>query len=377
MYHLGMTLQKLQKIKTQVRQIPVSPILTQWSSRIKQKKWIFALVLLGGIVLQLVLGRPSMVTLRGETMRTPYRIQYLDRWGRNYQEEIDALLVRLHHALSTSSPDSELSRFNEHDCSEFYFESPFLYPVFAKSKEVYRNTAGAFDPTILPLINAWEGRPADIPYSDSLPVNALCEYVSLDYVVANAQRIKKLKEGVKLDFRGLRKGYTVDKIADLLRTCGIEHMWIALGSEAVAHGKPSKNNAWQMAIHPHVASLVDAGLQITIELVNKAVAVSSKEGKNLPNSGCIIDPFTGYPAQHTLLTAVVVSKDCSTADAYATAMMVRGLTFAQKLLAQQEDLAAFLIYEDEHGVPVFYASPSLHMRQNNHAITLQSPQESS
>jgi thiamine biosynthesis lipoprotein len=109
--------------------------------------------------------------------------------------------------------------------------------------------------------------------------------------------------------------------------------------------------------------------------VNKAVAVSSKKRKNPSNSGCIIDPSTGYPAQHTLLAAVVVSKDCRTADAYATAMMVRGLAFSKELLAQQEDLAAFLIYEDDHGAPVFYASPSLHMRKNNHTISLHPAQE--
>ncbi|HAN49526.1 MAG TPA: hypothetical protein DCQ08_00540, partial [Amoebophilaceae bacterium] len=99
--------------------------------------------------------------------------------------------------------------------------------------------------------------------------------------------------------------------------------------------------------------------------------------KNPSHPSCIIDPSTGYPAQHTLLAAVVVSKDCGTADAYATAMMVRGLAFAQELLAQQEDLAAFLIYENDHGSPDFYASPSLHMRKNSHTITLQPVQESS
>jgi FAD:protein FMN transferase len=371
MYHLKRT---LQKIKTQVRKIPVPQILTQWCRKLKQTKRILALVLLGGIVLKLILGRPSMTTLQGETMHTPYRIQYVDRWGRNYQEEIDALLVRLYHALSTSLPDSELSRFNEHDCSEFYFESPFFYPVFAKSKEVYRNTAGAFDPTILPLINAGEGSPADMPSAGSLQVNTFCEYVSLDYIVANAQRIKKLKEGVKLDFRSILKGYAVDKIADLLRTHGIEHMYIVLGSEAVAHGKPIKNNAWKMAIHPHVAPLVSTGLQIFIKLEDQAIAITSKKS---PNRKCVVDPATGDPVHHTLLAAVVISKDCSTADAYATAMMVRGLAFAQELLAKQEDLAAFLIYEDEHGAPVFYASPGLHMRQSNHTITLQTSQKSS
>jgi FAD:protein FMN transferase len=316
-----------------------------------------------------------MVILQGKTMCTSYRIQYLDKGGRNYQEEIDALLASLHHALAASLPDSELSRFNEHDCSAFYFESPFFYPVFAKSKEVYRNTAGAFDPTVLPLVNAWEGSTAETACPDMVSVNTLREYIGLDYIVANVQRIKKLKEGVKLDFGGLLQGYAVDKVAELLRTHGIEHMYIALGSEAVAYGKPSKNHAWHMAIHPHVGSVEDDALQITVELVNKAVAVSSKKGNNSSNARCIIDTATGCPAQHTLLAAVVVTKDCSTADAYATAMMVRGLAFAQGLLAQQEDLAAFLIYEDDHGVPAFYASPNLGVRKNNHIIILQPAQE--
>ncbi len=374
MHHLKKT---LQKIKTQVLQISVAESLTQWGRWLEQKKYVLALVLLGGIVLKFTLGRPSMVTLQGETMCMPYRIQYLDRWGRNYQQEIDALLVRLHQSLSTSLPDSELSRFNEHDCSAFYFESPFFYPVFSKSKEVFRNTAGAFDPTILPLVHAWKDRSAHTTDPDRLSINALREYIGLDYVVANVQRIKKLKEGVKLDFGGILQGYAVDKIADLLRAHGIEHMWIALGSKAMAYGKPDQRNAWHMAIHPQVAPLIDTELHITMELVDEAVAISSKkEGKTI-HQARIIDPSTGYPAQHTLLAAAVVSKDCRTADAYATAMMVRGLAFAQELLAQQKDLAAFLIYEDDHGAPAFYASPSLHMQQKEHVIILRSTQEPS
>ncbi len=132
-----------------------------------------------------------------------------------------------------------------------------------------------------------------------------------------------------------------------------------------------------MAIHPHVASLVGADLQMIIELVDQAVAISSKKRQPLLNKPCIIDPVTGHPAQHTLLAAAVVSKDCSTADACATAMMVRGLAFAQELLAQEKGLSAFLIYEDDHGMPAFYTSSSLHMRQKDHAITLQHSQKPS
>ena len=367
----------LQATKEKLRQMPVLKILVHWGKWLDRKKRVLALVLLGLIVLQLTLGRPQLVTLQGAAMGTHYSIKYLDRWGRNYQAELETLLADLQQALSISLPDSELSRFNEHDCSAFYFASPCFYTVFAKSKEVYRNTAGTFDPTILPLVNACESSLAGTADLDSLQINTLRKYVSLDYVVANEQRIKKLKEGVQLDFRGMLKGYAVDQIAALLRSHGIEHAWIALGNEIVAHGKLSKHEFWHTAIHPYVASLVGDNLQITVELVDKAVAISRKQAQDASHQACIIDPATGYPAQHTLLAAVVVAQDCITADAYATALMVRGLVDAQELVEKQADLAAFLIYADDNGAPAFYASAGLRMQQNAHSITLQLPQKPS
>src|SRR3569623_1448555 len=206
----------LQEIKIQFRKIFVFQNIILWGRWLQQQKRILALLLLVGIVFKFTSRRPRVVILQGEIMHTPYRIQYLDRWGRNYQQEIDALLVQLHQSLSTSLPDSELSRFNEHDCSEFYFESSYFYPVLAKSKEIYRNTAGAFDPTILPLGNAWKKKSITAD-PEELSDSSHCEYVGLDYIVANAKRNKKLKEGIKLDFRGILNGYAVDQLAALLR----------------------------------------------------------------------------------------------------------------------------------------------------------------
>ena len=361
----------LQALLIKLRQNPVAKHLTRGAQWLYRQKYLLGLLLLGLLVLKFHLERMRLVTMQGDAMGTYYSIKYLDRWGRDYQEEIESLLGRLQHTLSTDFPDSELARFNAHDCSEFYFESPFFYPVFAKSKEMYRNTNGAFDPTILPLVSAWEQHSAAATDPGRLQINRLREYVSLDYVVANEQRIKKLKEGVTLDFRGMLKGYAVDQVAALLRSHGIEHAWIALGNEMMAQGKPSQRRPWHTEIHPHVASLVGENLQITIDLEDKAVAIASKQPQGTAGQEQIIDPATGYPNQHTLLAAVVVAQDCITADAYATTMMTRGLAYAQELVAQQEDLAAFLIYEDDQGAPAFYASPNLHMLQQAHTIHLQ------
>mmetsp|Transcript_6353 Transcript_6353/g.14378 ORF Transcript_6353/g.14378 Transcript_6353/m.14378 type:complete len:384 (-) Transcript_6353:434-1585(-) len=371
-YSMYSTSRDLQKIKTCVKQVLNLTLLLQWSKWLAQKKRMLALVILGGIVIKLVLDRSTTVTLQGEIMNMSYQVRYLNRWGRNYQQDIDDLVVRLHQVLSLDLPDSELSQFNTYDCSDFCFESPLFYPVFAKSKEIYRKTDGAFDPTILPLVQAWENR-LDYTHAepDSSPANALCAYVNLDYIVAHERRIKKLKEGVKLDFGGILKGYVVDQIAALLHSRGVEHMCVTLQGKILTNGRPNRRSVWQVDIHPYLAPFVETELQIIMELGNQALAVVRKKSNLAQQPTLRVDPATGHPTQHKLLAAAVVSQDCSTSHAYATAMMVRGVEFAQELMAQQEDLIAFLVYEDDHGMPTFYASPDLHMQRKGSTITLQ------
>jgi len=152
-------------------------------------------------------------------------------------------------------------------------------------------------------------------------------------------------------------------------------MQIVLGSVTLVCGQPSKRGAWPIAIPSYATSLVDNKLQIDMKLVNKAVAIAQQEGQRVPHHNSTMGAYTDYLAQPTLLAAVVVGEDCRTVDAYATAMMARGLTFAQELLVQQKEIAAFLIYEDDHGVPAFYTSPGLHMQKDKRSITLQSAEE--
>lgn len=363
----------LQAIKAQLQQIPFAEI-GEWlvHGLYQQRKKMIGGVL-GLILLTLLLGNLQLVTLEGEAMGVPYKIQYFDRWGRNYQQVIEELLEKIAQSLSTALPDSELSQFNTHDCTEFYFKSPFLYPVFAKSKEVYRNTSGAFDPTILPLVNAREANPNEAADLDQTQVDKLHEYISLDYVVANEQRIKRLKEGVQLDFGGIIKGYAVDQIAELLRIRGIDRVWISLGNELAVRGKRSKRKYWSTPIHSHIVALAGDERQINLAIVDKAVAISSRQTAAHPER--IVDPAPGTSTQNRLLAAVVMAPDCMSADAYATAMMVRGLADAQGLLERQKELAAFLVYEDANGAPAFYTSPGLEMWKKGNQVTLQLAQQ--
>lgn len=358
----------LQVIKAYLQQIRLSETRRRIEEGLYQqrRKMIGGVLVL--IMLAFLLGNMKLVTLEGEAMGVSYKIQYLDRWGRNYQKAVEVLLGEIDRALSTAVPDSELSRFNAHDCTEFYLKSPFFYPVFAKSKEVYRNTAGAFDPTILPLVNAREDNPNQAADLNQAQVDKLHEYISLDYVVANEQRIKRLKEGAQLDFGGILKGYAVDQVVELLRAKGIDRVWMVLGNDLVVRGKRRKRKHWAIPIHPYMPTWGDSEQTIKVKVINKAVAISSRQTAAHPER--IVDPAPGTSKQHRLLAAVVIAPDCISADAYATAMMVRGLTDARELVEKQEELAAFLVYEDNNEVPAFYTSPGLLMQQNKHGIIL-------
>ena len=162
----------------------------------------------------------------------------------------------------------------------------------------------------------------------------------------------------------------------MLRIHGGECAWIALEDKILVNGKLKKREYWHTALHPYLSALTDNNLQITIELSDKAVAISSAPTTADSSHTCIVDPTTGYPAHHNLLAAVVVAQDCMTANAYATAMMVRGLGYAQELLEKQPELTGFLIYKNAHGELAFYASSGLRIQQKAHDIILQLTQSS-
>ena len=362
----------LQRSRTHLQPLSFPQTFTFWGAWLKKKRKMAGLVLLGLLLVAIALSRQRLITLQGERMGgTHYQIQYFDRWGRNYQKEIDTLLSKIYQTFSLALPNSALTQFNAHDCTEFRSDSPYLYPLFAKSKEMYRNTSGAFDPTILPLVDGWAGRLANIKHPNEEQVNLLRNYVGLDYVVANEQRLKKLKEGVRLDFTAILKGYAADEVVALLRSHGVQKMQVTLGEQAmVAYGKLKSHTSWKLHTNQNIATWLAPQQELTLDVADKAVAISSKRKDEPTSQGYIIDTTTGYPANHTLLAAIVVAEDCGAADAYATAMMARGLDFAKTLLANREDLDALLIYEDEEKTAAFYTSDGLCMEKTESAIRL-------
>jgi thiamine biosynthesis lipoprotein len=364
----------IQKLLSRLRMVSLEKVLSLLVRWLKKGKWLL-LLLVCLLILQLFRSRPRVVTLQGYAMDKPYSIQYEGKWANNYQPAIDSLLADLAQAVALDDEDSVVKKFNQQGCEAFPLENPFLYPLLEKSKEVYNRTKGVFDPTIAPLVDLWKKQLAVHEEPSEYEIDALLEYVSLDYVVVNKNRIKRLKEGVKIDVGGLVYGYAVDTVAGFLKYQGVKDLLVKIGDEAIAYGKQAKNKDWQVSETFTVKQDTIAPITITINLGNKAISVARKNGYWMESSdqtSLLIDPQTGYPPQNTLLAVIVLAQDCISADAYTTAIMTKDLTFAQELLKENKDIEAFLIYQD-HADPIeFYTSDGLVMdkSEDGQAISL-------
>ncbi|HSI74331.1 MAG TPA: FAD:protein FMN transferase [Lunatimonas sp.] len=301
------------------------------------------------------------MVVSGQTMGTSYRIVYLDPSRRNFKHQIDSLLDVFNQSLSTYIPDSEISRFNKGD--SLVYESKFFFPILEKSKEVYTNTDGAFDPTVGPLVNVWGFGPGGASLEDSVSIPDLLRQVGLEKVEFDSVQVRKSSPGIYLDFSAIAKGYGVDVVGEFLESKEIEHFLVEIGGELLAKGSNENGELWRVGVTKPDEEGAANELFGIIALNAKGLATSGNyrnfyivDGKKFSHT---ISPFTGYPVVHGLLGATVVADDCMTADAYATAMMVMGTEKSIALQKEIEGLEIFLIYNDENGVLKSYVSEGL------------------
>lgn len=331
---------------------------------VNKYKWLLLLLLLFLFIISVRKEKPQVITLQGQALERNYTVQYKVKGDANYQTEIEALLADVSQALDISNQNSELAKFNRHNCTAFHFESPYLYPILAKSKEIYNRTQGAFDPTVAPLVNLWKNNlQKGIPPADS-EIQALQEYVGLDYIVANQKRIKKLKEGVTIDLSGIISSYGVDAIATFLQSKGVKDFCIELGSEALAQGVDSNKQPWQVKQTIDGSKFIIEPFSVHSKLTDKAISIARQYApwESEQNMHIIIDPQTGYSVYGNIIAAFVLANDCMTASAHAIAILTKDFYEALKMLETIDSIEVFLIYQDEQGKVEFYNSKGLHIQ---------------
>lgn len=306
----------------------------------------FLLVLIVGTVLILRKQAPFQ-TNQGMVFGTLYKITYQSKT--DLHTEIEEELKKVDFSLSPFNKASVITKINENSSDSV---DQMFAEVFKLSKEISAETHGAFDITVAPLVNAWGFGFKNAANVDSLTIDSLLSFVGIDKIDLVNGKIVKKDPRVILDCSSVAKGYGVDCVARLLDSKGIKNYMVDIGGEVVVKGQNPQMNNWRIGINKPVddSLSVNQELHTVVTVTNVGIATSGnyrnfyyKDGKKYAHT---INPHTGYPIQHNILSATVIAKDCATADAYATAFMVLGLDSAKAVCAKNPDIDAFFIYDN-------------------------------
>lgn len=288
---------------------------------------------------------------RGLIFGTVYTVTYQSE--ENLKAAIEAELLRFDGSLSPFNDTALITRINRNEPVQ---PDSFFTCVFRRSLEISRETHGAFDITVAPLVNAWGFGFRDGDFPDSALVDSLLTFTGYTRIhLGDDGRVRKDDPRIMLTCSAIAKGYAVDVVADLLRRRGVCNFMVDIGGEVVVEGLNPVGEHWRIGVNKPVddSLALNQELQVVLQITDAAMATSGNyrnyyyhNGKKYAHT---IDPRTGYPVQHEILSATVVGRDCMSADAYATAFMVMGLDKALRFVREHPALDAYFIYEDSAG----------------------------
>ena len=303
----------------------------------------------------------------GKTMGTTYHIT-LGRIVPGIQKKIDQLLFDINNEVSTYIPEAAISRFNKAERRIVLQETKnpinmnrHFKAVFNRAKTIFTETDGAFDPTVMPLVNFWGFGPnkKNPKKVDTEEVKAMAAIVDFDKVrtrlVGKDQKLylEKPEKAIQLDFSAIAKGYALDKIAFMLEQNAIGNYMIEIGGEVRARGVNKKGALWKIGINrPQIGSPGDDFFKI-LHLENISIATSGNYRNYFKLNNKIfshtINPKTGFPERSDLLSCTIFADKCIVADAFATACMVMGLEKAMEKVVSINGIEAYFIYSKDDG----------------------------
>ncbi len=277
--------------------------------------------------------------------------------GKDLQEDINEELERLYLIFSHYEKESTISKINRNEPVD---PEPEFIICFNRAMEISAISGGAFDITAGPLINAWGFGPEERASMTPEKVDSLKAFTGYKKIrIENGEVIKESPE-MQLNMSAIAKGYTCDLIGNFLSGKGCENYMVDIGGEVVAKGLNDKGSVWTIGIREPNEDPFNTDLNAAIELPDHALATSGnymnfyeENGKRYAHT---IDPASGYPVQHSLLSATVLANDCMTADAFATAFMVLGKDAGIEIAKNHSEIEIYFIYIGESGENEVYMS---------------------
>lgn len=304
--------------------------------------------------------KAQYISNEGFIYGTIYHVTYESPNGKDLEQGMEAVMNELNRSMSTFDSTSTISKVNKNEATEL---DEYFVTIFNRAQEISEITDGAFDITVAPMVNIWGFGFKNKEEVTVELIDSLKNIVGYQKVwIKNGQLVKE-HPNTMLDASAIAKGFACDIVANYLSQQGCKNYMVEIGGEVVAKGKNAKGNYWSIGISKPDDNefFTEQKLKAIVELKERALATSGNYRNFYVEDGVkyahTIDPKTGYPVQHSLLSTTVLADDCMTADAFATAFMVSGLEKSIAIAEADHNIDVYFIYSDEHGNFKTYVSP--------------------
>ena len=311
----------------------------------KEMKRLF-LLMVGLSVLASCGRQPKKMVLQGLAQGSYYAITYFDEQGRDFQHEVDSIFHAVDMSVNLWVKNSIISKVNRNE--EVALDSIFI-DNFNIAQEAARLSEGYFDPTISPIVAAWG---FSYKNGDSITpqlIDSLKQLVDYRNVRIEDGKVVKENPAMQLDFNAIAQGYTSDLIASFLDSRGIKNYLVDTGGEIMARGCKPNGQSWIVGIEKPAENWdSEQVVQTRVTLRDKGLVTSGSTRKYVERNGkryshCI-DPTTGYPVEHQLLSVTILAENSVWADALASICMVMGLEQSLPIIESMDGVEAYYIF---------------------------------
>ena len=298
--------------------------------------------------------------ISGKTMGTTYNIKVVADHVQNpalLENKINKRLDEINQSMSIFIKDSEISRFNAlSNIEDKFYTSDDFFRVMTIAKSLYKLTDGAWDGTVMPLVNLWgfgkKEQKRIIPKKEE--IDKLLPDTGFCYIEISKNRyFVKRKACITVDLASVAKGYAVDQIADLIKIEGINNFLVEIGGEVYAAGLRNDGKKWKIGINrPQKNSSFDQVYKV-VALHGRALATSGDyrnffeiDGKRYSH---ILNPKTGYPVSNSVVSVSIIADTCMFADGLATAVVVMGATKGLELINSLNGVECLMVIQEKDG----------------------------
>jgi thiamine biosynthesis lipoprotein len=300
--------------------------------------------------------QPNEVQLAGSAQGTTYHIKMvldgLPVTPEQIKADVEEVFRQVDEKLSNWREDSEISRLNRQKTTEWLPVSPEIVRVISVAREVHARSEGCYDLTVKPIFDLWGFSKHEEKIPEQADIDRVLAHVGMDKVELDAehQRLRKLDPEVQISLDSIAQGFTVGAVAERLETRGIRNYLAEIGGEMKVKGRKANGNPWRVAIEKPTPFAREVERVLDLHQEKGTAVMTSGTYRNFFESGGksyshILDPKTGRPVTHNLLSATVLHEDPTWADAWSTALLCVGETEGAKI-AEAEHIKALFIYRD-------------------------------